>query len=202
MAEQISIIKYYSYGSRKLGDSLYYAEPIECSSWKFWKAGKFLLYMKQNQSELFTWLSKVLESWEIPLYYEMIVSVILHFLIKYLWMCKVSWSFSVLHNAIISPTQPVKCVLFQPESPVSQWSEPLTFPVVNVISFSPLDQQLLRFSLLLDHVTEIKCHLFRSVQFDFDGGISDLVLVLNYYHHLLLLGKNHHVLLKLINLDH
>ena len=44
------------------------------------------------------------------------------------------------------------------------------FPVVNVISFSPLDQQLLRFSPLLDHVTEITCHLFKSVQFDFEEG--------------------------------
>ena len=40
-------------------------------------------------------------------------------------------------------------------------------PVVNVISFSPLDQQLLRFSPLLDHVTEIMCHLFKPVQSDF-----------------------------------
>ena len=37
----------------------------------------------------------------------------------------------------------------------------------NVISFSPLDQQLLRF-FLLDHVTEITCHLFKTVQFDFE----------------------------------
>ena len=44
------------------------------------------------------------------------------------------------------------------------------FPVVNVISFSPLDQQLLRFSPLLDHVTEITCHLFKTVQFDFEEG--------------------------------
>ena len=44
------------------------------------------------------------------------------------------------------------------------------FPVVNVISFSPLDQQLLRFSPLLDHVTEIICHLFKLVQFDFEEG--------------------------------
>ena len=43
-------------------------------------------------------------------------------------------------------------------------------PVVNVISFPPLDQQLLRFSPLLDHVTEVMCHLFRSVQFDFEEG--------------------------------
>ena len=42
------------------------------------------------------------------------------------------------------------------------------FPVVNVISFSPLDQQLLRFSPLLDHVTEVTCHLFKLVQFDFE----------------------------------
>ena len=44
------------------------------------------------------------------------------------------------------------------------------FPVVNVISFSPLDQQLLRFSPLLDHVTEMTCHLLRSGQFDFEEG--------------------------------
>ena len=44
------------------------------------------------------------------------------------------------------------------------------FPVVNVISFSPLDQQLLRFSPLLDHVTKMTSHLFKSVQFDFDDG--------------------------------
>ena len=47
---------------------------------------------------------------------------------------------------------------------------PLTFPVVNAISFSPLDQQLLRFSPLLDHVTETRCHSFKSVQFDSDEG--------------------------------
>ena len=44
------------------------------------------------------------------------------------------------------------------------------FPVVNVISFSPLDQQLPRFSLLLDHITEMTCHLFKVVQFDFEEG--------------------------------
>ena len=44
------------------------------------------------------------------------------------------------------------------------------FPVVNVISFSPSDQQLLRFSPLSDHVTERRCHLFKSVQFDFEEG--------------------------------
>ena len=44
------------------------------------------------------------------------------------------------------------------------------FPVVNVIIFSQLDQQLLRFSPLLDLVTEMMCHLFKSVQFDFDEG--------------------------------
>ena len=41
------------------------------------------------------------------------------------------------------------------------------FPVVNVISFSPLDQQLLIF-FPFDHVTEITCHLFKMVQFDFE----------------------------------
>ena len=44
------------------------------------------------------------------------------------------------------------------------------FPVVNFISFSLLDQQLLRFSPLSDHVTEIMCHLFKSVRFDFEEG--------------------------------
>ena len=38
------------------------------------------------------------------------------------------------------------------------------FPIANIVSFSPLDQQLLRFSPLLDHVTEITC------QFDFEEG--------------------------------
>ena len=42
-------------------------------------------------------------------------------------------------------------------------------PVVNVISFSPLDQQLLWFSPL-DHVTEIMFHLFKTAQFDFEEG--------------------------------
>ena len=44
------------------------------------------------------------------------------------------------------------------------------FPIVNVISFTPLDQQLLRLSPLLCHVTEIMCHLFKLVQFDFEEG--------------------------------
>ena len=76
------------------------------------------------------------------------------------------------------------------------------FSVVNVISFSPLDQQLLRFFPLLDHVTEMTCHLFKSVQFDFEEGnfrsgfINELLL------RLLLLDKNQRVLLKLINLTH
>ena len=39
----------------------------------------------------------------------------------------------------------------------------------NVASFTPLDQQLLRFSPL-DHVTEMTCHLFKMVQFDFEKG--------------------------------
>ena len=43
------------------------------------------------------------------------------------------------------------------------------FPIVNVISFSALHQQLLR-SLPIADVTEITCHLFRSVQFDFEEG--------------------------------
>ena len=46
----------------------------------------------------------------------------------------------------------------------------MTFSVVNHISFSPLDQQFLRFSPLLDHITEMTFHLFKSVQFDFDDG--------------------------------
>ena len=44
------------------------------------------------------------------------------------------------------------------------------FLAVNVISFSPLDQQLLRLSPLLDHMTEMMCHLFKPVQFDFEEG--------------------------------
>ena len=36
--------------------------------------------------------------------------------------------------------------------------------------FAPLDQQLLRFSPLLDHVTGMMCHLFKPVQFDFEEG--------------------------------
>ena len=71
------------------------------------------------------------------------------------------------------------------------------FPVVNFVSFSPSDQQLLRFSPLLDHVTEITCYLFRSV---LRKEISDLVR-LNYCHRLLLLRKRQPVLLKLIDLD-
>ena len=49
--------------------------------------------------------------------------------------------------------QPVRYVLLgnKPRSPIKQWSEPLTLPVLKVISFSPLDQKLLR-SLRLDHV--------------------------------------------------
>ena len=43
------------------------------------------------------------------------------------------------------------------------------FPVVNVISFSPLAQQLLRF-LPLGHVREITCQLFKTVQFHFEEG--------------------------------
>ena len=53
------------------------------------------------------------------------------------------------------------------------------FLVINVISFSPLDQQVLKFSPL-DHVTEMICHLFKPVQFDFDDGnlISGLIELL------------------------
>ena len=38
---------------------------------------------------------------------------------------------------------------------------------MNVIILIPSDQQLLRF-FSLDHVTEITCHLFKTVQFDFE----------------------------------
>ena len=53
------------------------------------------------------------------------------------------------------------------------------FPVVNVISFSPLAQQL----PLLDHVTEITCQLFKTVQFDFEEGnlISGLIELLSSF---------------------
>ena len=37
-------------------------------------------------------------------------------------------------------------------------------------AFHPLDQQLLRFSPLLDQVTEMTWHLFKSVQLDFYDG--------------------------------
>ena len=55
-------------------------------------------------------------------------------------------------------------------------------PDVNVIILIPLDQQLLRF-FLLDHVTEITCHLFKTVQFDFeevnfDSGSGNMLLLL------------------------
>ena len=43
-------------------------------------------------------------------------------------------------------------------------------PAVNVISFLPLDQQLLRFSPLLGHITEMRSHLFKPVQFYFEEG--------------------------------
>ena len=65
-----------------------------------------------------------------------------------------------------------------------RWTPPvligLTFPIVNVINFLPLDQQLLRFSSLLDHITEMACHLFKSVQFDFEEGNFKCGLILNY----------------------
>ena len=41
--------------------------------------------------------------------------------------------------------------------------------MVNVINFSPLDRQLLRFSPL-NHVIQITGHLFKTVQFDFEEG--------------------------------
>ena len=67
--------------------------------------------------------------------------------------------------------QPVRYVLLghKPRSPIKQWSEHLTLPVLKVISFSPLGQQLLR-SLQSDHVTEMMCHLFNMVQFHFWVG--------------------------------
>ena len=42
----------------------------------------------------------------------------------------------------------------------------LTFPVVKIVRFTPLDQQLLRF-FPLDHVMEMTCQM---VQFDFEEG--------------------------------
>ena len=54
-------------------------------------------------------------------------------------------------------------------------------PDVNAIILIPLDQQLLRF-FLLDHITEITCHLFKTVQFDFeevnfDSGSGNMLLL-------------------------
>ena len=65
-------------------------------------------------------------------------------------------------------------VCFTPAGYLTKFSygaviRPLNLPVVNVISFSPLDQRLVRFSPL-DHVKEITCHLFKTVQFDFEEG--------------------------------
>ena len=75
------------------------------------------------------------------------------------------------------------------------------FPVVNAISFSPLDQQLLRFSPLLDHVTEITCQLFKTVRFDFEEGnlISGLIELLSSF---AIASEAPDCVLKLINLDH
>ena len=72
---------------------------------------------------------------------------------------------------MISPIQPIKCELSDgmPMLPMIQWSVPLVLPVLKFISFSPLDQQLLR-SLTFDHITEITCHLFKMVQSDFEEG--------------------------------
>ena len=72
---------------------------------------------------------------------------------------------------MISPIQLIKCELSDGVLmlPIIQSSVPLVLPVLKVISFSPLDQQLLK-SLPLDHVTEIMCHLFKMVQFDFEEG--------------------------------
>ena len=58
---------------------------------------------------------------------------------------------------------------------------PFASPDVNVIILIPLDQQLLRF-FLFDHVTEITCHLFKTVQFDFeevnfDSGSANMLLL-------------------------
>ena len=76
------------------------------------------------------------------------------------------------------------------------------FPEVNVISFSSLLQQVLMFSPLLDQVTEK--HAIYSKWYDLilKKEILNLVLVLNYSYHFLLLHKNQPVLLKLINPDH
>ena len=46
------------------------------------------------------------------------------------------------------------------------------------------------------------CHLFKAVQFDFVDGNFIFVFRINYCHGLPLLRKNHHMLLKLINLTH
>ena len=76
---------------------------------------------------------------------------------------------------------------------------PLTFPVVNIVSFTSLDQQLLRFSPL-DHVMEMTCHLFKMVQFDFEEGNlrSGLIeLLLSFA----ITTYDQTVLLKLISLD-
>ena len=49
-------------------------------------------------------------------------------------------------------------------------SEPFASPDENVVILIPLDQQLLWFFSLLDHITEITYHLFKAVQFDFEEG--------------------------------
>ena len=43
-------------------------------------------------------------------------------------------------------------------------------PDENVVILIPLDQQLLWFFSLLDHITEITYHIFKAVQFDFEEG--------------------------------
>ena len=61
-----------------------------CDSRRFWKSGKSLLYITQNQSELFTWLSKILEKLGNPFKsVETILSVTPHLFIKYSSMYKI-----------------------------------------------------------------------------------------------------------------
>ena len=49
-------------------------------------------------------------------------------------------------------------------------SEPFASPDENVVILILLDQQLLKLFSLLDHVTEMTCHLFKTVRFDFEEG--------------------------------
>ena len=75
------------------------------------------------------------------------------------------------------------------------------FPVVNVISFSPLDQQLL-ILFSFDHVTEITCHLFKMVQFDFEEVNFESGFGIKLLPSFAIGCKNQPMLLKSINLDH